>query len=81
MACSRRGPTPASASTSAPIPQGTARLTILTSRFQTGDLAGQGSATLRVHGQFDVRELFGEIQIPIIEHNFIDELQLRAGYR
>jgi len=34
-----------------------------------------------VKGQFDVRELFAETQIPIVEHNFIDLLQISAGYR
>ena len=34
-----------------------------------------------VNGQFDVRELFAETQIPIVEHNFIDLLQISAGYR
>jgi outer membrane receptor protein involved in Fe transport len=49
--------------------------------FRLGDLAGQGGPTPPVSGSFDVRELFGEIQIPIVEHNFIDLLQLTAGYR
>ena len=48
---------------------------------QTGDLAGNGGATPPIKGSFDVRELFAETQIPIIEHNFIDLLQLSAGYR
>jgi len=49
--------------------------------FSSGDLAGQGGPTPPVSGQFDVRELFAEAQIPIVEHNFIDLLQLSAGYR
>jgi outer membrane receptor protein involved in Fe transport len=49
--------------------------------FSSGDLAGQGGPTPPVHGKFDVRELFAETQIPIVEHNFIDLLQLSAGYR
>jgi iron complex outermembrane recepter protein len=49
--------------------------------FSTGDLAGQGGPTPPVNGQFDVREVFGEIQIPIIEHNFIEEFKIGAGYR
>jgi iron complex outermembrane receptor protein len=48
---------------------------------QTGDLAGNGGATPPISGHFDVRELFAETQIPIVEHNFIDLLQLSAGYR
>ena len=51
------------------------------SLFQTGDLAGQGAPTLPVNGSFHVNELFGEIQIPIVQHNFIDELSLARGYR
>ena len=49
--------------------------------FATGDLAGQGGATIGVNGEFDVRDLFGEIQIPIVSNSFIDELTLSAGYR
>jgi len=48
---------------------------------QTGDLTGNGSTTPPVAGHLDVRELYGEIQIPIVAHNFIDLLQLDAGYR
>jgi iron complex outermembrane receptor protein len=49
--------------------------------FQTGDLAGQGAPTLPVEGSFHVWEGFGEAQIPIIRHSFIDELSLGLGYR
>ncbi|HET7605404.1 MAG TPA: TonB-dependent receptor [Sphingomicrobium sp.] len=49
--------------------------------FQTGDLAGQGSTTPPVAGHTDVREIFGELQVPIVEHNFIDLLQFSTGYR
>jgi iron complex outermembrane recepter protein len=49
--------------------------------FQTNDLAGQGAATLPVNGAFRVLEAFGELQVPIIRHAFIDELSLAAGYR
>jgi outer membrane receptor protein involved in Fe transport len=49
--------------------------------FQTNDLAGQGSPTLPVNGDFHVNELFGEIQIPLVQHNFVDDLSLGAGYR
>jgi iron complex outermembrane receptor protein len=51
------------------------------SEFSTGDLAGQGGPTPPVNGRFDVRELFAEVQVPIVEHNFIDLLQISAGYR
>ena len=49
--------------------------------FQTDDLTGQGAPTLPVNGSFRVIEAFGEAQIPIIQHYFIDELSLNAGYR
>ena len=49
--------------------------------FQTGDGAGQGGAILPVSGKFDVRELFAELQVPIVSHAFIDEFTLTGGYR
>jgi iron complex outermembrane recepter protein len=49
--------------------------------FQTGDLTGQGSPTLPVNGNFRVLEAFGEMQVPIIRHAFIEEFSLAAGYR
>jgi outer membrane receptor protein involved in Fe transport len=49
--------------------------------FQTGDLAGQGGATLPVSGEYDVREAFAELRIPIVEESFIHELALEVGYR
>ncbi len=49
--------------------------------FGSGDLAGQGSATLPISGNFRVLEVFAEGQFPIVEHSFIDELSFGAGYR
>jgi outer membrane receptor protein involved in Fe transport len=49
--------------------------------FQTGDLAGQGAPTLPVSGNFKVWEVFGEMQVPIVQNSFIDELTFSAGYR
>ena len=49
--------------------------------FQTGDLTGQGAPTLPVNGAFRVLEVFGEAQIPIVRHAFIDDLSIAAGYR
>ena len=49
--------------------------------FQTGDLTGNGSTTPPVAGSTNVREIFGEIQVPIIEHSFVDLLSFDAGYR
>jgi outer membrane receptor protein involved in Fe transport len=48
---------------------------------QTGDLAGSGGPVPPVSGHFDVREAFAELQVPIIEHSFIEELALDGGYR
>jgi iron complex outermembrane recepter protein len=49
--------------------------------FQTGDLAGQGGPTLPNHGSFDVREVFTEVQVPIISHSFIEDFTITGGYR
>jgi iron complex outermembrane recepter protein len=50
--------------------------------FATGDLAGQGGATIGVTGEFDVKELFTEVQIPLIsDRPFFEQLEFRAGYR
>lgn len=49
--------------------------------FQTGDLAGQGGPTLPVSGKLNVRELFTEVQVPIVSHSFFEELSLTGGFR
>ena len=49
--------------------------------FQAGDLTGQGAPTLPINGNFRVWEAFAETQIPIIQHSFIDEFTIGAGYR
>jgi iron complex outermembrane recepter protein len=49
--------------------------------FQTGDLAGQGAATLPVSGSFDVREAFAEVRIPIVSESFLHEFTITGGYR
>ena len=49
--------------------------------FQTGDLAGQGGPTIPVAGSFDVRELFTEVQVPIVSHSFIEDFTVTGGYR
>ncbi len=51
------------------------------SLLPSSDLAGQGAPTLSSHGAFDVREVFGEIRIPIVENAFFRNLSLEAGYR
>jgi iron complex outermembrane recepter protein len=50
--------------------------------FSTGDLAGQGGATLGVSGSFDVREAFVEARMPLVnDRPFFYELSIGAGYR
>jgi len=50
--------------------------------FSTGDLAGQGGATLPVKGRFDVQEVFFEGRMPLVEGKTgVKELSLEAGYR
>lgn len=45
------------------------------------DLAGQGAPTLSTFGEFDVKEVFAELRIPIVEDSFIYNLSLEGGYR
>jgi outer membrane receptor protein involved in Fe transport len=50
--------------------------------FKTGDLAGQGGATLPVTGRFDVSELFAEARLPLVEGKTgAQTLSIEAGYR
>ncbi len=50
--------------------------------FQSGDLAGQGGATLPVTGRFDVSEIFAEARLPLIEGKaFAQSMSVEAGYR
>lgn len=49
--------------------------------FQTGDLAGQGGATPSVAGSFDVKEIFGELRMPLVQESFVYDLTATAGYR
>ncbi|WDA39888.1 TonB-dependent receptor domain-containing protein [Erythrobacter sp. BLCC-B19] len=49
--------------------------------FSTGDLAGQGAATLPVSGSFDVTEFFTEIRIPIAQDSWVYDFTLTGGYR
>lgn len=51
------------------------------SAFSSGDLTGQGGATLPLSGSFRVYELFGETLIPIVQDGFFYDLSLNAGYR
>lgn len=50
--------------------------------FRTGDLAGQGGATLPVAGGYDVKEVFLEARLPLFEDkSFARSMSLEAGYR
>jgi outer membrane receptor protein involved in Fe transport len=50
--------------------------------FATGDLSGQGGATLDSEGAYDVQDLFAEVRLPIIEgRTFAQALLFEAGYR
>ena len=49
--------------------------------FATGDLTGQGGATLPLSGSFRVYEFFAETQIPLIQESFIYDLTFSGGYR
>ena len=50
--------------------------------FKTGDLSGQGGATLPVFGRFDVKEMFIEGRLPLVEGKTgAQTLSVEAGYR
>jgi iron complex outermembrane recepter protein len=50
--------------------------------FSTGDLSGQGGPTIGLAGSFDVKEVFGEVRIPLVQDvPFFNDLSIEAGYR
>jgi iron complex outermembrane receptor protein len=49
--------------------------------FSTGDLTGQGGATLPLSGSFRVYEFFAETQVPLVQESFIYDLTFSGGYR
>ncbi len=50
--------------------------------YQSGDLTGQGGATPPVKGHYEVWELFGELEAPIIEDKpFAKLVSVFGGYR
>lgn len=49
--------------------------------FSTGDLAGQGAATLPVQGSFSVTEFFTEVRIPIAQDSWVYDFTVTGGYR
>jgi outer membrane receptor protein involved in Fe transport len=50
--------------------------------YQSGDLAGVGGVRVPLDGEYDVREVFAELNVPVIRDKpFFDSLSLDAGYR
>ncbi len=50
--------------------------------FTTGDLAGQGGPTIGLGGRYSVNDVFGELNVPLMEKQpFAEFLNLRASYR
>ncbi|HWE45139.1 MAG TPA: TonB-dependent receptor, partial [Caulobacteraceae bacterium] len=50
--------------------------------FTSGDLAGLGGAPQPVAGAFDVKEVFGEVRVPIVQDApFAKEITFEGGYR
>jgi len=49
--------------------------------FQTGDGVGQDGPVLPARGDYDVREAFAEVQVPIVSQSFVKEFTLSASYR
>jgi outer membrane receptor protein involved in Fe transport len=50
--------------------------------FTTGDLAGQGGPTIGVEGEYTVKDVFGEIRVPLASGKpFAHELNLNGSYR
>lgn len=49
--------------------------------FNAGDLSGQGAPTLDVTGGYKVKEVMGEINIPIVQEGFVHSLSVNGAYR
>jgi len=49
--------------------------------FQAADGVGQDGPVSPARGNYDVREAFAEVQIPVVSQSFIRELTLSASYR
>ncbi|MFL6852522.1 MAG: TonB-dependent receptor domain-containing protein [Sphingomicrobium sp.] len=49
--------------------------------YQSGDLAGGSDFQQPHNGSVRVKELFGEIRIPLIEQRLVESLALEGGYR
>ena len=52
------------------------------SAFSTGDLAGQGGPTIGLGGGYTIKEVYGEVRVPLIEgKNFADLLSMNGSFR
>jgi iron complex outermembrane receptor protein len=52
------------------------------SQFSTGDLAGQGGPSFGVTGGYTVKDVFGEVRVPILEKvPFAELLSVNGSYR
>lgn len=50
--------------------------------FASGDLAGELGATAGIRGEYDVSDVFAELQIPIANNKpLLEELSINGGYR
>lgn len=50
--------------------------------FTTGDLAGQGGPRIGVAGQYSVKDIFGEVRVPLVENRpFAHLLSVNGSYR
>ena len=50
--------------------------------YQSNDLAGQGAPTLDTFGDFNVKEVFAEARLPLMQDKpFADTLSFEVGYR
>ena len=48
--------------------------------LSSGDVVGF-NAGAPTAGKYDAKEAYGELRVPLIEHNFIDRLELNGGFR
>jgi outer membrane receptor protein involved in Fe transport len=49
--------------------------------FRNADVVGLGTPLLPLSGSTSVKELFGELRVPVITHRFIESLVVEGGYR
>jgi iron complex outermembrane recepter protein len=49
--------------------------------YTTGDLTGQGAPTLSTKGSYKVQELWGEVEVPLIQDGVIHNLSFNGAYR